>query len=214
MSRVQMVTHLEPLVTIVTEPFIMHVTNRIENQNLSNAKSAKQRSVLKKVDPLSLKYILQKNGGGRKAKTAAKLASKRQSDPDIDTSIRSRDRHGSESGGSTSAGERDRIGLNDSLRLVMFQTVQYKNYNFSKYYTPSPEGRRTRTAQGRTKSDKKKIVIIDPVERCYRPRVSEYDKASGLNSLCVGYFAQAFLNHKKRNFIVQLDVKPKVEWVI
>lgn len=52
-----------------------------------------------------------------------------------------------------------------------------KTYIFSKYYTPSPEGRRTRTAQGRTKNDKKKIVIIDPVERCYRPRVSEYDKA-------------------------------------
>ena len=52
---------------------------------------------------------------------AAKLASKRQSDPDIDTSIRSRDRHGSESGSSTGAGERDRIGLNDSLRFVLFK---------------------------------------------------------------------------------------------
>ena len=115
---------------------------------------------------------------------AAKLASKRQSDPDIDTPIRSRDRHGSESGSSTGAGERDRIGLNDSLRLVhFFKNVQFhkltilKTYILSKYYTPSPEGRRTRTAQGRTKNDKKKIVIIDPVERCYRPRVSEYDKA-------------------------------------
>ena len=60
----------------------------------------------------------------------------------------------------------------------IFKNVQFqKTYIFSKYYTPSPEGRRTRTAQGRTKNDKKKIVIIDPVERCYRPRVSEYDKA-------------------------------------
>ena len=59
---------------------------------------------------------------------AAKLASKRQSDPDIDTPIRSRDRHGSESGSSTGAGERDRIGLNDSLRLVHF----FKNVQFHK----------------------------------------------------------------------------------
>ena len=71
---------------------------------------------------LPLKSLLfKKNGGGRKAKVAAKLASKRQSDPDIDTSIRSRDRHGSESGSSTGAGERDRIGLNDSLRFVLFK---------------------------------------------------------------------------------------------
>ena len=33
---------------------------------------------------------------------------------------------------------------------------------FSKYYTPSPEGRRTRTAQGQHKKTAKKIVIIDP----------------------------------------------------
>ena len=59
---------------------------------------------------------------------AAKLASKRQSDPDIDTPIRSRDRHGSESGSSTGAGERDRIGLNDSLRLVQFpKSTSFKN---------------------------------------------------------------------------------------
>ena len=56
--------------------------------------------------------------GGRKAKVAAKLASKRQSDPDIETSNRSRDRHGSESGSSSGTGERDRMGLNDSLRYV------------------------------------------------------------------------------------------------
>ena len=43
MSRGQMVTHLEPLVTIVIEPFITHVTIQTENQNLLNAKSVKQR---------------------------------------------------------------------------------------------------------------------------------------------------------------------------
>ena len=93
---------------------------------------------------------------GKKGK-ASKLRKRMQNeyDSEIDSS---RTRHHSED---SSAGEKDKSGLNDSL---------------SKFFTPSPEGRRTRTAQGQRKTNKKQIVVIDQVEQCYRPRSREYNK--------------------------------------
>lgn len=43
----------------------------------------------------------------------------------------------------------------------------------SRYFTPSPEGRRTRTAQGQRG---KRRVILDPSERPYRPQVTQNDQ--------------------------------------
>jgi hypothetical protein len=42
----------------------------------------------------------------------------------------------------------------------------------SRYFTPSPEGRRTRTAQGQRG---KRRVILDLSERPYRPQVTDGD---------------------------------------
>ena len=95
------------------------------------------------------------NGGAKTASSSTSTVKRALSDTEGD---KDRARHSSDSG---STGERDRNGLNDSL---------------SKYYTPSPEGRRTRTAQGQHKKTSKKIVIIDPQERCYRPHIREDDK--------------------------------------
>ena len=46
----------------------------------------------------------------------------------------------------------------------------------SKYFTPSPEGRKTRTAQGHVRDQKQRKCALDPLERPYRPIVTPADQ--------------------------------------
>ncbi|CBY42549.1 unnamed protein product, partial [Oikopleura dioica] len=46
----------------------------------------------------------------------------------------------------------------------------------SKYFTPSPEGRKTRTAQGHVREQKQRKCALDPIERPYRPIVTYEDQ--------------------------------------
>ena len=175
---------------------------------------------------LPLKWSFKKNGGGRKAKVAAKLASKRQSDPDIDTSIRSRDRHGSESGSSTGAGERDRIGLNDSLRFVLFKMKSWINRISVNIILPHLRVDEHEQLKGERKVTRGKLLLsillngaidlesLNMIRHWFEPPANKLRWFSVGVSMGFRVISRRFVRTMKRNFIVQLGVKPKVEWVI